>query len=91
MVQKKRKFFVAYADTEGKNEFLIQDGQQYYILTSQKNIISISSEDAKRILKLMEKKVLSIRGLGTFNKRLLNIAEEMAFTIQSALRSVNNG
>ncbi|WP_193065177.1 hypothetical protein [Oceanobacillus oncorhynchi] len=91
MFQKKKKFFVAYADSEGKNEFLIQDGHQYYILTSQKDIISISSDDAKRILKLMEKKILSIRGLGTFNKRVLNIAEEMAYTIQNVLRSANDG
>ncbi|WP_040980579.1 MULTISPECIES: hypothetical protein [Oceanobacillus] len=91
MFQQKKRVYVAYADTQGKNEFLIREGNQYYVLTSEKGIISISADDAYRLLKLMEKNIISIRGQGTFNKRLVNVAEDLAYTITKALRSVSNG
>lgn len=86
MLQKKKRVFVAYADTQGKNEFLIREGRHYYVLTSRKDIVSITADDAYRILKLMEEKIISFRGLGTFNKSIVNVFEDMITNINKTIR-----
>lgn len=61
-----KRVYVAYADQEGRNEFLIRDGKRYFVLTSRQKVFPISAYDAYRTLKLIEEQILSYRGFGKF-------------------------
>lgn len=68
--KKPKKVFIAYADSKGKNELLIRDGRNYYVLTGQQKIFPITALDAQRIFKLIQEQVLRFRGAGSFDKKL---------------------
>lgn len=70
--RKPERVYVAYGDREGKNEFLIRDGEDYYVLTSQKAVFSISALEAYQTLKLIKEQVLSFRGVGSFKHEIKN-------------------
>ena len=68
--KKPRKMFIAYADSQGRNELLIRDGKNYYVLTSQQKVFPLSELEARRIFKLIEEHVLRFRGAGSFGEKL---------------------
>lgn len=70
MFKKNKRVYIAYADQQGNNEFLIRDGKSYFVLTSQKNVFPISANEAYQTLKLISNEVLPFRGVGSFKQKL---------------------
>lgn len=64
---KPERVFVAYADRQGLNEMVIRDGDEYFILTSNQEIFSLTETEAQRTLKLVAENVLHFRGTGLFS------------------------
>jgi len=67
---KPKRVFVAYANQEGQNEFLIRDGKNFYVLLANRQILSVSPADAYQTLKLIKEQALSFRGIGSFRHKL---------------------
>ena len=92
MFKKNKRVYVAYADYYGRNEFLIRNGSNYYVLTSQRTLNHVSADDAYITLKLIHEKILSFRGVGSFKKVKSNpvngIVQDVIATGKNAIKYV---
>src|SRR5699024_1375466 len=92
MFKKNKRVYVAYADYYGRNEFLIRNGCNYYVLTSHRTLNPVSADDAYNTLKLIHEKILSFRGVGSFKKVKSNpvngIVQDVIATGKNAIKYV---
>lgn len=62
----KKKVFIAYADETNKNQFLVRKGNQYFHLSSQREIRKLSLKQAYQIFLMISTREVAFRGIGSF-------------------------
>ncbi|WP_067728838.1 hypothetical protein [Oceanobacillus damuensis] len=66
MLKEQKKMFIAYADEQRKNQFLVRKGRRYFLLNNRKEMRKLSPKEAYQIFLMITAKQLKFRGIGSF-------------------------
>lgn len=66
MIKKQKKVYIAFANRQKRNQFLVRKGRRYYLLNDQKELRKISAKEAHLVFHMITAGKVKFRGMGSF-------------------------